>query len=225
MTNAKFRLLEDDIIEVWERKLYRIESLEDFANVQKGDKGGYLEKEENLATTGDAWVFGNARVTGNARVSGNARVTGNARVSGNAEVFGNAWVSGDAEVFGNAWVFGNVWVSGNAEVFGNAWVSGDAEVFGDARVYGNARVFGNVRVTGNARVSGNADLIAIYPIGSESGILTAFKNKEGKISVTRGCFAGTLEEFAVAVEKTHGDNNHAKSYRIAIELIKSRLEE
>lgn len=159
MTNAKFRLLEDDIIEVWERKLYRIESLEDFANVQKGDKGGYLEKEENLATTGDAWVFGNARVTG------------------------------------------------------------------DARVYGNARVFGNVRVTGNARVSGNADLIAIYPIGSESGILTAFKNKEGKISVTRGCFAGTLEEFAVAVEKTHGDNNHAKSYRIAIELIKSRLEE
>ena len=153
MTNAKFRLLEDDIIEVWERKLYRIESLEDFANVQKGDKGGYLEKEENLATTGDAWVFGNARV------------------SGNAEVFGNARVSG------------------------NAWVSGDA------------------------------DLIAIYPIGSESGILTAFKNKEGKISVTRGCFAGTLEEFAVAVEKTHGDNNHAKSYRIAIELIKSRLEE
>lgn len=135
MTNAKFRLLEDDIIEVWERKLYRIESLEDFANVQKGDKGGYLEKEENLATTGDAWVFG------------------------------------------------------------------------------------------NARVSGDADLIAIYPIGSESGILTAFKNKEGKISVTRGCFAGTLEEFAVAVEKTHGDNNHAKSYRIAIELIKSRLEE
>lgn len=141
MTNAKFRLLEDDIIEVWERKLYRIESLEDFANVQKGDKGGYLEKEENLATTGDAWVFG------------------------------------------------------------------------------------NVRVSGNARVFGDADLIAIYPIGSESGILTAFKNKEGKISVTRGCFAGTLEEFAVAVEKTHGDNNHAKSYRIAIELIKSRLEE
>lgn len=80
-------------------------------------------------------------------------------------------------------------------------------------------------VFGNAWVSGNADLIAIYPIGSESGILTAFKNKEGKISVTRGCFAGTLEEFAVAVEKTHGDNNHAKSYRIAIELIKSRLEE
>ena len=219
MTNAKFRLLEDDIIEVWERKLYRIESLEDFANVQKGDKGGYLEKEENLATTGDAWVFGNARVTGNARVSGNAEVTGNARVSGNAEVFGNARVFGNVRVTGNAEVFGNVWVSGNAEVFGNA------RVFGNVRVYGNARVFGNVRVTGNARVSGDADLIAIYPIGSESGILTAFKNKEGKISVTRGCFAGTLEEFAVAVEKTHGDNNHAKSYRIAIELIKSRLEE
>ena len=219
MTNAKFRLLEDDIIEVWERKLYRIESLEDFANVQKGDKGGYLEKEENLATTGDAWVFGNARVSGNAEVFGNAWVSGDAEVFGDARVYGNVWVSG------NAWVFGNARVSGNAEVFGNAWVSGDAEVFGNVRVSGNARVFGNVRVSGNARVSGDADLIAIYPIGSESGILTAFKNKEGKISVTRGCFAGTLEEFAVAVEKTHGDNNHAKSYRIAIELIKSRLEE
>lgn len=88
----------------------------------------------------------------------------------------------------------------NLATYGNAWVSGDAWVYGDA------------------------DLIAIYPIGSEKGILTAFKNKEGKISVTRGCFAGTLEEFENAVKITHGDNNHAKTYRIAIELIKNKLQ-
>ena len=140
VTNTKFRLLEDDTIEVWGRTLHRIEALEDFAGISKGDKGGYIEKEDNLAISGDTWVSG------------------------------------------------------------NAWVSGDA------------------------RVSGDADLIAIYLIGSENGILTAFKNKEGKISVTRGCFAGTLEEFENAVKTTHGDNNHAKTYRIAIELIKSKLQ-
>lgn len=46
MANTKFRLLEDDTIVVWGRTLHRIEALEDFAGVSKGDKGGYIEKEK-----------------------------------------------------------------------------------------------------------------------------------------------------------------------------------
>jgi carbonic anhydrase/acetyltransferase-like protein (isoleucine patch superfamily) len=46
--------------------------------------------------SGNAWVYGNARVYGNAWVSGNAWVYGNARVSGNAQVYGDAWVSAKA---------------------------------------------------------------------------------------------------------------------------------
>ena len=66
------------------KKLFQIKALISFGDVKAGELGGYIEKEENLSQTGDAWVFDNARVSGDARVSGNARVTDNAWVSDNA---------------------------------------------------------------------------------------------------------------------------------------------
>ena len=101
----KYRLLENDTITVGSRTLYRIEALKDFANVKKGDKGGYIESENNLSHIGDCCVSGTARVLGNAWVSGNARVSGNALVCDDAHVFGNA------RVLGNAWVLGNAQIS------------------------------------------------------------------------------------------------------------------
>ena len=135
------------------RALYRIEAMIDFASVKAGDKGGFVEKEDNLSQSNNAWVYGNAWVSGNARVSGNAQVygdaqvSGNAWVSGNAQVYGNAHVYGDARVSGNAWVYGNAQVYGDAQVYGNAWVSGNARVYGNAHVYGNAQVYGDAQVS------------------------------------------------------------------------------
>ena len=68
------------------KTLYRIKALVQFGNVNAGDLGGWIEKEENLSQSGNAWVYGNARVSGDASVSGDAEVYGNARVYGNAEV-------------------------------------------------------------------------------------------------------------------------------------------
>ena len=62
------------------RKLFRIRALISFGNVEAGDMGGYIEKEENLSHDGDAWVCGNAKVCGNARVYGNAWVCDNADI-------------------------------------------------------------------------------------------------------------------------------------------------
>ena len=72
--------------------LCRVIALVEFSDVSVGDVGGYVEDERNLAHTGNAWVYGNARVHGNAWVSGDA------------QVYGNAWVSGDARVHGDAQV-------------------------------------------------------------------------------------------------------------------------
>ena len=72
------------------KKLFRIKALISFGNVEEGELGGYVEKEENLSNDGDAWVSGDAMVSGNARVCGNARVYGNAEVYGNARVYGDA---------------------------------------------------------------------------------------------------------------------------------------
>ena len=82
----KFELTSESIMK-FGRTLYRIRALVAFGDVKEGELGGFLEKEENLDQSGNAWV------------SGNARVYGDARVSGNAWVSGDAWVYGDAQVF------------------------------------------------------------------------------------------------------------------------------
>ena len=93
----KFELTSETKINIFGKKLFRIKALVSFGVVKTGETGGWVEKEENVNQSGDAWVFGDAEVFGNAEVSGDAWVFGNARVSGNAEVFGNAEVSGNAD--------------------------------------------------------------------------------------------------------------------------------
>ena len=66
------------------KKLFQIKALISFGDVEVGELGGYIEKEENLSQTGDAWVSDDACVSGNARVSGDARVSDDACVSDNA---------------------------------------------------------------------------------------------------------------------------------------------
>ena len=76
----KFELTGEFVTNISGKKLFRIRALVAFGNVEAGELGGYVEKEENLNDAGDAWVFDDARVSGNARVSGDARVSGNADI-------------------------------------------------------------------------------------------------------------------------------------------------
>ena len=82
----KFILTDKFVINSFGIKLFQIKCTKSFKYAQKGDFGGYVEKEGNLDQKNDAWVSGNARVFGNARVSGDARVSGNAWVSGDADI-------------------------------------------------------------------------------------------------------------------------------------------
>ena len=79
-------------------------------------------------------------------------------------------------------------------------------------------------VGGNALVKGPRDIYWISCIGSRNGTTTFFRNADNGISVACGCFYGTIDEFAAAVTKTHGDNEHARAYRHAIEIAKLRIE-
>lgn len=63
-------------------------------------------------------------------------------------------------------------------------------------------------------------VMQIGPIGSRSDYLLSYLTNAG-VMVKAGCFFGTLDEFAAAVEKTHGDNEHGKEYRMAILMIES----
>lgn len=63
----KFELTAESKINIFGKKLFRIKALISFGDVEEGETGGWIEKEENLEqSSGDAWVYGNARVYGNA---------------------------------------------------------------------------------------------------------------------------------------------------------------
>ena len=113
----KYKLLTDEYIIIDGRKMYRIEALKDFSWVKKGDKGGFIESEENLSHFNYCWVYSNAMVYGNAKILGNALVLGNAEVQGNAEISNNS----DYIVFQNWWSSGRffTWTRSN-----NMWKVG-----------------------------------------------------------------------------------------------------
>lgn len=226
--NKKYELTNESV-EIEGVTVYRIKALKDFADVKKGDLGGFVEKENNLSHEGNCWVHGNAVVCDNAKVSHDALVFGNATVYGNAKIFSNATVFGNAKVYGNATVFGNAKIFGDATlcdntlIRGNAWVSGNAMVSGDVRVSGDTKIFDTAEILDTAEIKSAYVVTDDACIGSENGYLTAYTNKDGDTLVNRDCFSGTLEEFEKAVELKHGDNKYGREYNCLIEAIKIKL--
>ena len=198
--------------------LYRIKALKDFANVKKGDKGGFVQSEDNLSQFDNCWVYENAKVYGNACVFENVKVFGN------ANVFGNTFVFGSANVYGNAVVYEN------AKVYGFANVYGDAKVYGFANVYGNSKVYENVKVRGNADVYGRAEVRGNAEVGNDSDYIV-FKNwwSSGRFFTwTRsnnmwkvGCFYGIGEEL---IRKAYADSEMSgREYERIVKYVESIL--
>ena len=145
----KYKLTKESI-EWCGKTLFRIEAVAAFGTVAKGEKGGFIENEENLSQDNDAWVYDNAQVSGNARVSD------------------NAWVSDNAQVYGDRLIF---------------WAS---------------------------------------KVGRDNGTLTVFNSEDNTLTVTRGCFIGSIDEFLAKSEIEHDDATHIE-YRLLIEVAYSRI--
>lgn len=110
----KFKLTKNTKDYYW-TTLYQIEATISFGNVSKWELWGWIEKEDNLAQDGDAWVSGDACVSGNACVYGDACVSGNAWVSGNARVSGKiklecGWCFARKEKYWDVSEIENEWV-------------------------------------------------------------------------------------------------------------------
>ena len=193
MKTKKYKITEETI-NVYGRILHRIEALRDFNDVKKGDKGGFIEKEDNLSQNGNCWIYNDAKVCSLAKVYDNALIFGNAEVCDNAMVYGNA------EIRGNAVVYGNAKVRGKAVVFDDAEVLDNAVVYDNAEIYGNARVFGNAEIGGDAKVESAADYIVFKNWWSSGRYFTWTRtNNMWKV----GCFYGTGEQL---IEKAYNDS-------------------
>jgi len=157
-----------------EGNMLRIIALKDFAEFEKGQLGGLIEKEENLSQDGDCWIYPNAKVYGDARVYDNARVYDDAEIYGHAKVFGEAEVYGEARVYGDAKVFGCAEVSEIAEVYGDAWVYGNALVDGPAEVRGNVKLHSPSNKFSIANfIENSKDYVILAAIRNEFGIFSS----------------------------------------------------
>ena len=217
----KYKLTEESI-NYCGRTLYRIEALKDFGIVKKGDKGGYVQSEENLSQEEDCWISDNAKVFDSAVVYNNAKVFGDAYVCGNAKVYCKAEVCGNAKVYCDAIVYGKAEVCGNAKVFGKAEVCGNAvvcdkvRVFDDAFVYDNAIVCGNAQVCGTAEIKNNSDYIIFKNWWSSGRHFTWTRNNNmWKV----GCFYGTGEEL---IKKACEDSElSGREYKIVVNYVEA----
>ena len=218
--------LTDETINLNGVTLYRIEALKYFGEIKKGDKGGFIESENNLAHEGDAWVSDNAHVYGNACVFDNSQVYGNAFVSGYAQVYGDAFVYGNAWLYDNTRVCGYARVADNARVYGDANVCDDSSIFGSALVYDNARVCGDALVRGYACVCGDAEIsnksdYIVFQNWWSSGRYFTWTRSNNMWSV--GCFYGTGEEL---IKKAYKDSElSGREYERVVRYVESILAE
>ena len=197
--DKKYKLTEESI-NYCSKTLYRIEALKDFGNIKKGDKGGFVESENNLSQGGNCWIYNNAIVFGNAIVCNNAKVCNNAQLFDNAYVCDNALVADVARVFGNASVYDNARIVDNAQVFGDA------------------RVCGYTKICDSAEIKNNTDYI-VFKNWWSSGRYFTWTRSNNMWRV--GCFYGTGKEL---IAKAYKDSEiSGREYKRVVDYVESIL--
>lgn len=222
--DKKYEILKDQAITMNGSTIYRIKALKDFGDVETGDMGGFVEKEENLSHEGPCWIYDDAMVYHNAKVKDNATVRDraqilhNAIVEGRARVFNNGTVFGNARIKDNASVFDYGKVHGFAIVQDNATISGDARICNESIVKDYVHVSGYINVT-KGEISKNTVLFGIGEINfdvSSKNDWTFYRNPcvdSGFITTSTKIdiwnyrfFSGTAEEFIDVFERI--DEHH-----------------
>ena len=160
---AKYSLVKDDTIEEGHHTLYRIQATQRiYAHnpytgtfVKPGDLGGYVESEENLAQSGDSWLFPGAKAFSLARIAGHARV------------FGPATICGCAKIYGHATVYGPALINGNARIYNSATIGqlrdkehpeNEIIIRGATKIHGFTRIYRDYDRDSTITISGNIDL-------------------------------------------------------------------
>ena len=78
-------------------------------------------------------------------------------------------------------------------------------------------------LSGDLRLIGDRPCFQLGPIGSGLRIFEAYITNQG-LRLWTGCFFGTRDEFVERLNKTHGNNIHAREYTAALSLIDAHCE-
>lgn len=209
MEQKKYKLTDESI--VYElHKLYRIEALRDFGDVKKGDKGGFIEKEENLSHFCNCWVYDDAKVFAEAFVWGNAKICDLANVFEYSQVYENA------KVYGCSMVCGHSKVYGYSQVYDRSWIYGYAEIYDHAKILEHADIHGDAEIGGNAVIKSKSDYI-VFKNSWSSGRYFTWTRSNNMWRV--GCFYGCGEEL---IKKAYKDSiESGKKYEATVKYVES----
>lgn len=210
--------LTDEYITIGDKKLYRIEALKDFADVKKGDKGGFVESEYNLSQDSNCWIYDDAKVYDNAAIHGNASVRGNAEIYGNALISGYASIEDNVKIYDNAEIFGHACIYDYAKIFNNAIVYDHVEIYDNVEIYGNTEIYGYITLLKDTKISSNSDYIVFKNWWSSDRYFT-WTRSNNMWSV--GCFYGTGEEL---ITKAYKDSTlSGQEYERVVRYVESIL--
>ncbi len=232
--------------------LYRIRALRDIPrfNVKAGAEGGRVSSLTVLDTTDDSWIdYGstvrNSKITGNSLIS-SSQLTGavveESIISYSASradlrcvksVLRDVTISEEHSVgISSSMLLRSTFVSGayhssislsfvNSVEFHMSTGLHDSCVSGIGLTHG----FPGVRAITlrSAYIQAPKDLLICHNVGSEDGTLVAYRNMSNSVQVRRGCFNGTLTEFAAAVKATHKRTRYAKEYDLLVKFIAQRI--
>lgn len=137
MTYLKYEILWDEKKVLGDTVLYRIRALKDFADVLKGDRGGWVESGANLSQAGDCWIYDEALAFSYGAVMEDAQLRDYSSVYIGALIRGKAIIKDQSFIYNHAIVSGNVVVKSGAIiadrlVLKEGVISGDSKANTDA---------------------------------------------------------------------------------------------
>lgn len=234
--------LTDETINLGAKILHRIKAIRNFGEVKKGDKGGFIESEDNLSHEGNCWIYDEAKVYNNAKVFNNAIVRDYAVVGDCAEISHNALVMDRTKIYGTAKICDNSIIKDWACITNNAVISAYSIIKDNCCIYDEAKIKfgyigGYVRIGGNTIVFNGTLIIGVCTfigdaIISDINDYIIFKNwwSSGRYFVwTRsnnmwsvGCFYGTGKEL---IEKAYKDSElSGKEYERVVKYVESIID-
>ena len=233
--NKKYMILEDEAIKFEGRKLYRIQALKDFGDVEKGQKGGYIQSERNLSHEGNCWIYNNAKAMDNSMVTDDATMFDNASMHDCATMRGHASMHNFASMHGNTSIHDHSRMYDRSSIHDYASMHNCASIHDYSRMHDHSMMHGRSRVHGNsilfhfvylnanvkdAILESNNDFIEFNYVGKSKRIVIYLK-KEKLININN-CFIGNVDELEERVSKKYGDKE--TNYHDVIRMIRA-LEE
>ncbi|WP_314020833.1 hypothetical protein [Mogibacterium diversum] len=177
--DPKFELTADTIDYEGET-LYRIRALEDFADVRKGDLGGYVASANNIPNVAPhtAWVYDDSILAGTSMIIGSGKVMESSILKGDASITEGAIVTHHSVIKDKSVIIGSVYIHNKsvirdaariesygrdrrliikdgAEVGGRSQFKGTPLVKGNAKIRGFAGIFKNAKIDGKGIIEGH----------------------------------------------------------------------